>query len=54
MERILWLDGRTSLIDAEEAQVKSHEEITDNLDVVYVMCHNDFEFEWHNTMWMQR
>ena len=54
MERILWSDGHVSSISAEEAQVKSHEETTDNLDVVYVMCHNGFEFEWHNNMWMQR
>ena len=54
MERILWLDGHMTAISAEEAQVKSHEEITDNLDVVYVMCHNGFEFEWNNNMWIQR
>ena len=54
MEKLLWLDGHVSSISAEEAQVKSHEETTDNLDVVYVMCHNGFEFEWHNNMWMQR
>lgn len=54
MEKLLWLDGHVSLIDAEEAQAKSHEEITQDLDVVYVLLYNNFEFEWHNNMWMQR
>ena len=54
MEKLLWLDGSVTLINAEEAYVKSHEEPTDNLDVVLVMCHNGFEFEWHDNMWMQR
>ena len=54
MEKLLWLDGHVTLINAEEAHVKSHEEITDDLDVVQVMCHNGFEFEWHYDMWIER
>lgn len=53
MEKLLWLDGHISLIDAEEAFRKSHEELTDK-GYVYVLFHNDAQFEWHNNMWMQR
>lgn len=53
MERILWLDGRVTTIDAKEASRKSHAEATDN-GFVHVLLHNGFEFEWHNNMWMQR
>ena len=54
LEKLLWLDGHVTLINAEEAYLKSHEEITDDLDIVHVLLHNGFEFEWHNNMWMQR
>ena len=53
MEKLLWLDGHVTLINAEEAFRNSHEEITDN-GYVHVLLHYDFEFEWHNNMWMQR
>lgn len=54
MEKLLWLDGRVTRIDKEEAQVKSHEEITEELDVVCVLLYNCFEFEWNNNIWIQR
>lgn len=53
MERILWLDGHTSSINAEEAYSKSHAEATDD-GFVHVLLYNGFEFEWHNNIWMQR
>ena len=53
MEKVLWLDGHVTLIDAEEAYRKSHAEATD-CGFVHVLLHNGFEFEWHNNMWMQR
>ena len=53
MEKLLWLDGHVTLINADEAFRKSHEEITDN-GYVLVLLHNGFEFEWHYDMWMQR
>ena len=53
MERILWLDGHISSISEEEAQVNSYAVPTEDSDVVFVLLYNDFEFEWHNNMWMQ-
>ena len=53
MERILWLDGHVTTIDAKEASRKSHAEATD-YGFVHVLLHNGFEFEWQNNMWMQR
>lgn len=53
MERMLWLDGHVTTIDAKEAFLNSHEEITD-YGYVHVLLHYGSEFEWHNNMWMQR
>ena len=53
METILWLDGHTSTIDVDEALCKSHEELTDDFDYVFVLVHHGYKFEWHNNMWMQ-
>ena len=53
MEKVLWLDGHVTSINAEEAHAKSHEELTYD-GVIHVLFHNGFEFEWHNNMWMQR
>ena len=53
MEKLLWLDGHVTAINAEEAYLKSHVELTDD-GFVHVLRHNGFEFEWHNNMWMQR
>ena len=53
MEKLLWLDGHVSSIDAEEAFRKSFAELTDD-GLVYVLHYYDAEFEWHNNMWMQR
>ena len=54
MEKILWSDGHTSLIDEKEAFAKTGVESTNDCDGVLVMVHDGFEFEWHNNMWMQR
>lgn len=53
MERILWLDGSVTLINAEEAYENTHTEASDT-DFVHVLVHNGFAFEWHNNMWVQR
>ena len=55
MEKLLWLDGHVTLINAEEASRKSHEELTDN-GYVLVLLHYDVEFEWDYDMcvWIQR
>ena len=53
MERILWSDGHVTLINAEEAYRKSHEEITDN-GYIWVLVHGGSEFEWNYDMWVQR
>ena len=53
MEKLLWLDGHISLIDGEEALLNAYEEMTDN-GHIWVLFYGDFEFEWHNNMWMQR
>ena len=52
MERILWLDGRVTLINAEEAYENTRVEQRGDCDV-YILLHNGFEFEWHNNTWMQ-
>ena len=53
MERILWLDGHTSLISEEEAYDKTRIEYIDDY-AIFILSYNGFEFEWHNNMWMQR
>jgi len=53
MEKLLWLDGHTSLISAEESYEKTRVEQKGN-DDVFILLHEGFEFEWHNNMWMQR
>ena len=53
MEKLLWLDGHVTTIGEKEAYLKSREEITDN-GYIWVLLHYDYEFEWHNNMWMQR
>lgn len=53
MAKLIWLDGHVSSISAEEAFLKSHEEITD-YGYIRVLVHYDFEFKWHNGVWMQR
>ncbi len=52
MEKILWLDGHVTSIDAEEAYRKSHAEVTAD-GFVHVLLHNGFKFEWHDNMWTQ-
>lgn len=52
MEKLLWLDGHVTSIDAEEAYRKSYAEATDD-GFVHVLLHNGFKFEWRNNMWMQ-
>ena len=52
MEKLLWLDGHVSLIDAEEALRKSFVELTD-AGWVYVLHYCDAQFKWRNNMWMQ-
>ena len=55
MEKLLWLDGHVTLINAKEAYLNSREEITDN-GYILVLHHYDYEFEWDYDMcvWMQR
>lgn len=53
MERILWLDGHTSLISEEEAFQESYVKPKED-DYIEVLSYNCFEFEWHNNMRMQR
>lgn len=54
METLLWLDGHTSTIDADEAFFTSYTEPTDDGDdAVIVMFQCGHKFEWHNNMWMQ-
>ena len=51
--KLFWLDGHMTLISKEEELAKSREEPSDD-GYVHVLIHGDFEFEWHDGVWMQR
>lgn len=53
MERILWLDGHTTWINANEAYEKTRVEQKGDHDV-YILLHEGFEFEWLYNTWIQR
>lgn len=50
--KLFWLDGHVTLISKEDELIESREVLTDD-GYVNVLIHGDYEFEWHNDMWIQ-
>lgn len=51
-DKIIWLDGHTTTIDAEEASRKMVEVVTDTGSEWHVI-NDDFELVWRGNCWMQ-